>query len=72
MDAFDDIDMEPKGGENGKDANFYGVPHVMMEVDSDVNDDGNREKELDESFGSWVDDNDRISQTLKDTLRPGE
>ncbi|TMV47566.1 hypothetical protein FE783_21450 [Paenibacillus mesophilus] len=68
MDAFDDIDVELKGGENGKDANFFGV----MEVDSDVNDDGNREKELDESFGSWVNDNDRISQTLKDTLRPGE
>lgn len=72
MDAFEDIDMELKGGENGKDANFYGVPQVMMEVDSDVNDDGNREKELDESFGSWVNDNDRISQTLKDMLRPGE
>jgi hypothetical protein len=68
MDAFEDIDMERKSGVNGKDANFFGV----MEVDSDVNDDGNREKELDESFGSWVNDNDRISKTLKDTLRPGE
>ncbi|MDF2717535.1 MAG: hypothetical protein K0R28_4460, partial [Paenibacillus sp.] len=57
MDAFDDIDVELKGG---KDANLFGA----MEADSDVNDDGNREKELDESFGSWVNDNDRISQTL--------
>lgn len=48
-----------------KDKNDYGVLGNEIEVDSDVNEDRNREEQLDESFDSW---NRNIGKQVKNKL----
>lgn len=45
MDTFNDTDDRNK--------DVYGVLRKEMEVDSDVNEDSNREQQLDDSFQDW-------------------
>lgn len=73
MDAFGDNDQELDEGTHGKRAEVYGVPGNGIEVDSDVNDDPNREQQLDDSFQSWYNNIEYWVRQKKDiTQVPGE
>jgi hypothetical protein len=50
------------------DADVYGVTSDTFEADSDVNEDRNRERQLDESFYDWVEESDSIGEKMKDSL----
>lgn len=53
MASFDDMEQELDRQNDGKTADVYGVLGKEMEVDSDVNEDRNRERQLDASFEDW-------------------
>jgi hypothetical protein len=53
MDGFNDIDRELDDRNDGISMDVYGVLGEEMEVDSDVNEDRNREQQLDASFQDW-------------------
>lgn len=53
MASFDDIEQELEDRNNGKPVDVYGILGKEMEVDSDVNEDRNRELQLDASFEDW-------------------
>lgn len=62
MDVFDN-ELKKK-----HDADVYGVTSDTFEADSDVNEDRNRERQLDESFYDWVEESDSIGEKMKDSL----
>ncbi|MEK5641441.1 hypothetical protein BK138_13930 [Paenibacillus rhizosphaerae] len=68
MDTFNDADDR----KDWVNKDVYGVLRKEMEVDSDVNEDSNREQQLDDSFqdwyrniGYWVQQKENMTQVPK-------
>lgn len=49
----DDIGRELEARNSGKNVDTYGILQQETEVDSDVNEDRGRERQLDDSFEAW-------------------
>jgi hypothetical protein len=64
---MNNINRELAEENNEGDADFYGVTGETLEADSDVNEDRNRERQLDEAFQDWV-DGSGLGDKMKDAL----
>ncbi|WP_433616398.1 hypothetical protein [Paenibacillus cellulositrophicus] len=70
MDTFNDADDR----KDWVNKDVYGVLRKEMEVDSDVNEDSNREQQLDDSFqdwyrnGYWVQQKENMTQVPKSNV----
>jgi hypothetical protein len=72
MEGSEDINRELSEENQGDKADFYGIIQNTLEVDSDVNEDRNRELQLDDAFMDWLKTNGHIKKEIKDAVHLDE